>query len=191
MRPQDPDDDALFVRAGRGDAAAFTRLVERHQSRLMAMAVRMTGGRAAAEDLVQEAFARAWRDAPRFRPPADGRPGAPAWLSRVLVNLAIDAARRPRAAALEDAPEPPDPSPAADDVLVAGERARRVRAAVAALPERQRAAIALTYDAAVPNAEGARALGVTVGAFELLLVRARRTLRSALSDDDASSPSPA
>lgn len=186
MRPDENDDDALFARSGRGDAEAFTRLVERHQSRLMAAALRMTELRALAEDVVQETFSRAWRDAPHFRPYANGRPGAAAWLSRVLTNLAIDHLRRPRTAALEAAPEPYDPAAPPDDDLIAREAAARVRAAVSVLPQRQRIAIGLTYDVGLSNAEGATAMETSVGAYELLLVRARRALRAALADDDAS-----
>jgi RNA polymerase sigma-70 factor (ECF subfamily) len=62
------------------------------------------------------------------------------------------------------------------------ERATLLARAVAVLPDRQRAAITLTYDDDLPNAEAAAVLGTTVGAFELLLVRARRTLRQALQD---------
>jgi RNA polymerase sigma-70 factor, ECF subfamily len=50
------------------------------------------------------------------------------------------------------------------------------------LPARQRAAIALTYDEGLSNAEGASILQISTGAFELLLVRARRALRLALMD---------
>ena len=63
------------------------------------------------------------------------------------------------------------------------ERAARINAAIAALPERQRLAISLTYDAEMSNADGAVAMGVSVGAFELLLVRARRVLRQSLRDE--------
>ena len=186
MTPDEDDDDALFARSGRGDAKAFTCLVARHQTRLMAAALRMTRVRALAEDVVQETFSRAWRDAARFRPYANGRPGAAAWLSRVLTNLAIDQLRRRRTVALEAAPEPYDPAAAADDDLIAREAAARVRAAVAVLPERQRIAIGLTYDVGLSNAEGAMAMETSVGAYELLLVRARRALRAALADGDAS-----
>ena len=186
MRPDNEEDDALFARAGEGDASAFTHLVERHQSRLMSAALRMTGVRAIAEELVQETFTRAWREAPRYRPYANGRPGAAAWLSRVLTRLAVDQSRRPRTAALEAAPEPQDLAKAADDRLIASEQATRVRAAVSALPERQRMAIALAYDVGLSNAEGAAAMATSVGAYELLLVRARRALRAALADDGAS-----
>ncbi len=182
MRAFDEDDDALFQRAGRGDRAAFAGLVERHRGRLLALALRVTGARAVAEEIVQETFLRAWREAPRFRPPGAGRQGAGAFLARIAVNLAVDAARRPRSAPLEAAGDPPDPALPADLALIAAERGRRLLAAVAALPPRQRAAVALAYDQELSNADGARTLGVSVGAFELLLVRARRALRAAFAE---------
>ena len=53
-------DDALVLQVARGDKLAFARLVERHGSRLMALAVRIVGNRAVAEEIVQETFTRAW-----------------------------------------------------------------------------------------------------------------------------------
>ncbi len=177
-------DDELVGQAGRGDKAAFGQLVARHQRRLMAVAMRSVGSRAAAEDVVQEVFTRAWVKAPSWQSRQDGGGGASyaAWLSRVAVNLCIDGARRPRTTTLDEAPDAPDSAATADEILLAQERAARVRAAVAGLPERQRRAISLSYDAELSNAEGAAAMETSVGAFELLLVRARRALRLSLAE---------
>ena len=151
----------------------------------MALAVRVTGARVAAEDVVQECFTRAWIQAPRWRPLGEGRShGLAAWLSRVTLNLAIDQARRPRSLPQEAAHEPADPSPAADEAMIAAERRARLKTAIDNLPPRQRAAIALSYDAGLSNSEAAAVMETSVGAFELLLVRARRTLRAALIDKD-------
>ena len=176
-------DDELVGRAAHGDKAAFGRLVARHQQRLMAVAMRSVGSRAAAEDVVQEVFTRAWVKASAWQTRQGGGTASyAAWLSRVAVNLCIDGARRQRTTTLDDVPDEPDPAAAADEILLAGERASRVRAAIAALPERQRRAISLAYDAELSNAEGASVMNTTVGAYELLLVRARRTLRLSLAD---------
>jgi RNA polymerase sigma-70 factor (ECF subfamily) len=78
--------------------------------------------------------------------------------------------------------EPAANEPDGEACLLRRERAALLARAVAALPDRQRAAITLTYDDDLPNAEAAAALGTSVGAFELRLVRARRTLRQALQD---------
>jgi len=178
-------DDELFARAGRGDRSAFSSLVARHEARLMSAAMRMMSGRAAAEDAVQETLVRAWVQAPRWRPQTNGRAGVGAWLSRVLVNIAIDGARRPRIAPLDAAGDPVDPAIAADEGLISGERRARLHAAIMALPERQRMAVSLSYDAGLSNAQGALAMVTSVGAFELLLVRARRTLRRVLIEGEA------
>ena len=176
-------DDALVLQVARGDRLAFARLVERHGARLMALAVRIVGSRAVAEEIVQEAFTRAWIAAPNWRQKGEAGRAFAAWLSRVATNLAIDQVRRPKTSAIEDAPEPIDPAADAVDTLIAGEKLARLRAALATLPPRQRAAIALTYDQGLSNIEGAEAMQTSVGAFELLLVRARRALRIAMTED--------
>jgi RNA polymerase sigma-70 factor (ECF subfamily) len=175
----------LVLQVARGDRLAFARLVERHGTRLMALAARIVGSRAVAEEIVQETFIRAWVAAPNWQ--QKGEPGRAfaGWLSRVTTNLAIDQVRRPKTSAIEDAPEPADPAADAVDGLIAGEKLARLRAALTTLPPRQRAAIALTYDQGLSNIEGAAALQTSVGAFELLLVRARRALRIAMTEDEA------
>jgi RNA polymerase sigma-70 factor (ECF subfamily) len=75
-----------------------------------------------------------------------------------------------------------DPAPSAPAQILARERAARVRAAMAALPERQRAAIALCHFQELSNIEAARILEVSVEALESLLARARRALKAALAD---------
>ena len=191
MSDAEATDDELVGLVARGDKAAFARLVARHQSRLVSLVARSLGSRAAAEDVVQEVFTRAWVKAPlwQVREPSQGQSRASyaAWLSRVAVNLSIDQVRKVRPTTLDAIEEPADPAMPADAAIIARERAARVKAAIAELPDRQRMAIGLTYDAEMSNADGASAMGVSVGAFELLLVRARRTLRQSLrqgSDDE-------
>lgn len=174
-----------MLQVARGDRLAFARLVERHGARLMALAVRIVGNRAVAEEIVQETFTRAWTHAPNWRPQGEIGRAFAAWLSRVTTNLAIDQVRRPKNLPIEDAPEPVDPASDAVDTLIARQKMARLQAALATLPPRQRAAIALTYDQGLSNIEGAAALETSVGAFELLLVRARRALRIAMTEDEA------
>jgi RNA polymerase sigma-70 factor (ECF subfamily) len=75
-----------------------------------------------------------------------------------------------------------DPKPDAFAATAGSEVAARVAEAMAALPDRQRAAIALCHYEGLSNIEAAAMLGVTVGALESLLVRARKALRGALVD---------
>lgn len=176
-------DDELFARAGSGDRAAFAELVGRYLGRAEAIAGRITGNASDAEEIVQEAFLRTWLKAPEWeaREARPGRARFSTWFYRVLVNLCIDRRRRLRPVPLEAAADVADPDPGAFERLVRDESAARVAAAIAGLPERQRAALALSYFEEMSNAEAALVLAVSVGALESLLVRARRNLRDALA----------
>jgi RNA polymerase sigma-70 factor (ECF subfamily) len=175
-------DEALMLRIARGDERAFRALAPRYAVRAAGLARRICGNAADAEDIVQEAFLRVWISAPRWRPEAAFR----TWFYRIVFNLALNKKRRAPFAPLEAAGDPADPALRADAALMRAEETRRVAGAIAALPARQRSAIALTYDDELSNAEAAQVLGTSVSAFETLLVRARRTLRAKLDliDDD-------
>lgn len=181
---QDASDDELMRTAGTGDRLAFQRLVARHLKRASALAGRVTGNRSDAEEAVQEAFLRAWLKAPDWQARdalANGATFA-TWFNRVLVNLCIDRVRRPRTDPIEAAAAVPDPAPSAEALAAGGEVARRVARAMATLPERQRAALALCHFEGLSNAEAGQILELSVGAVESLLVRARRALREQLAD---------
>ena len=177
--PGGAEDDELMRLAGGGDAAAFSRLVARLAPRAGSVAARLTGNRSDAEEVVQEAFTRLWLKAPDWQP---GGAMPSTWLHRVVVNLALDRRRKPVNAPLDDAGDVADSAPRADASLLAAERRDRVAEAVAALPERQRAALVLVHFEEMSNIEAAATLEITVGALESLLVRARRSLRDALAD---------
>ena len=174
----DPDDE-LVRRAGQGDAAAVQALVARKLRRVLALAERMLGDAAEAEDVAQEAFFRVWRHAPRWRP---GAAKFDTWLHRVTLNLCYDRLRRRRERPTADPPETPDTGPAPDRGLMAADVGRRVQAALQALPPRQREAIVLCHYQELGNIEAAGVMGVTVEALESLLSRGRRTLKAALAD---------
>ena len=171
-----PADHDLMARVARGDQLAFRLLSRRHARAALALARRIVGNDAIAEELVQEAFLRVWVNAPRWRPQAAFR----TWLYRIVINLCLNERRRPQALPLGAAGDPPDPAPEADTELAQRERDRLVAAAIAALPARQRAAIVLTYHQGLSNAEAADALDTSVSGIETLLVRAKRALRAAL-----------
>lgn len=184
-----PSDEALMAAIGQGDQRAFARLVERHSRRATALAARITLNRSDAEEVVQEAFLRAWVKAPAWRPQAGAGDALFAtWFRRVLVNLCIDRRRRPVGEELDRLPEMADDGPSAADLVAERQTQRRVAAAVALLPERQRAALVLCHFEGVSNIEAAAILGVSVGAVESLLVRARRALKASLADLAADAP---
>jgi RNA polymerase sigma-70 factor (ECF subfamily) len=165
-------DAALMTRVAAGDAAAFRVLVERHSAMIHTLAWRMLGP-ADAEDVVQESFTRLWVNAKGWAPSGGGLGG---WLRRVATNLCLDRLRKPRMVSDALLADHADDSPPADAQLDEARRHEAVADAVRALPDRQRAAIVLSYYEGVPNAEAAAILGLGVKAIESLLVRARRGL---------------
>jgi RNA polymerase sigma factor (sigma-70 family) len=173
------DDDALVVRAGRGDRAAFRALIDRHGARPYRIAWRMLADQAEAEDVAQEALLRLWSQARNWQA---GQGGVSAFLARVATNLCLDRLRKRKFASDEEVPERIDEAPLADAAMAANDEQIRARAAIEALPERQRAAIILTYFEEVANRAAAEMMEMDVKAFESLLHRARAALRASLSE---------
>ena len=179
------DDAALVARMAARDPAALREAIVRHAGSLNRIAYRMVGDAHEAEDIVQEACLRLWDHAPRLAARhAAGTPAAAGlrlsgWLARVLTNLAIDRLRLARRISGEDVPERADETPLADEQMETEELGDTTRALVLALPDRQRAAIVLTYYEDLPNTEAAAALDMNIKAFESLLFRARVALRKA------------
>jgi len=174
----DPDEE-LLTRVGEGDPAAVRALVARKLPRLLALAGRMLGDPAEAEDVAQETFVRAWKQAPIWRP---GGAKFDTWLHRVALNLCYDRLRRRRETAYAEPPERADEGPGPDRGLQAADTGRRVGGALQALPDRQREAIVLCHYQELGNIEAAAVMGVSVEALESLLGRGRRALRAALID---------
>jgi RNA polymerase sigma-70 factor (ECF subfamily) len=171
-------DVALMARVARGEEVAFRQLSRRHLPAMLGLARRILGNAADAEDVAQEAMLRVWTHAPRWQPLAAFR----TWLTRIVVNLCLDRKRRAKWVDLEAAGEIVDPTPGVTDVAEQSERERALTAAIAGLPERQRAAIVLTYTEGMTNAQVAEVLDTSVSAVETLLVRGKQNLRARLKD---------
>jgi RNA polymerase sigma factor (sigma-70 family) len=176
------DDDAVMARVLRRDAAAFRMVVDANAVMLHRIAYRMLGDAVEAEDVAQEALTRLWQHAGRWQ---DGGSGIAAWLTRVTMNQCLDRLRRRRFASDEAIPERADETPLAPELIEAEQERARVVAAIAALPDNQRAAIVLTYYEDHPNAVAAGMLDMNVKGFESLLFRARAALKRALTGDEA------
>jgi RNA polymerase sigma-70 factor (ECF subfamily) len=173
-------DDDLVRRIAAGDASAAEELVRTQLPRLSALAQRMLGDRAEAEDVAQETFLRAWRQAPHW---IGGKAKFTTWMHRVTLNLCYDRLRRRRETPDAEAGlTTPDPALGAGEQWLAQQRAAYVQAALAKLPPRQRAAIALCHFEEMPQTEAAAALQLSVDALESLLARGRRALRASLAD---------
>ena len=168
-------DEALMGRVAQGNEGAFRLLARRYAPRATSLARRVTGNDADAEEVVQEALLRLWTNAPRWRPVATFR----TWFYRIVLNLCLSRRRRAPFLPLETAGDPA-PGPGVEFERQQGER--RLAAAIGDLPDRQRAAIALTYHEGLSNAETAAVLDTSVSSVEALLVRAKRTLREKLAE---------
>lgn len=175
------DRDAVRdIRAG--DREAFGRLVERYQGRLFGLVSLVMRDRAAAEEVTQDAFVRAYTRLDRY----DERQPFYPWLATIAVRLAQNRLHqrgrtvRREGTPLDAAPEPSaGPSPL--NGLIAGERNERLRRAVSGLSSGERTAVMLHYRDELTVREIASALGVTSGTIKTLLFRARRHLRERLT----------
>ncbi len=176
---QDKSDDALIADAAARDGDAFRVLIDRHGARPYRLAWRMLNDPIEAEDVAQEALLRLWDKAGEWRA---GEAGVAAWLVRVATNLCLDRLRRRKFSSDEEVPERVDDAPLADALIEEDQAKARAIAAVQSLPERQRAAIVLTYYEDVSNQMAAQMLDMNIKAFESLLLRARAALREALAD---------
>ena len=160
---------------------AFAAFVVAHRDRAVGLAWRLLGGDgAAAEDVAQEAFARAYRALPSFR----GESSLPTWFYRILVNEAQRHRRwrwvRERfGGVMPDEPPDPRPSAAGDPAL-----RNRVANAIARLPRGQREAFVLVHLEGLNLREAAEATGRATGTIKSHLHRALRSLREQLADLD-------
>ncbi|MEI9904125.1 MAG: RNA polymerase sigma factor [Asticcacaulis sp.] len=183
----DPD-ELLLIRISRGDMAAVSTLVSRKMPKLLSLARRMLGDASEAEDVAQETLLRTWKQAANWVP---GRARIDTWMHRVALNLCYDRLRRRRDSVSSDEIEIADGRDSAHAQIEQAQSARRLQAAIAALPERQRTAITLSYYQEMSNIDGAALMGVSVEALESLLARARRNLRDAMKDHDSTYPAKA
>lgn len=175
-------DSDLLSDAAQGDASAYRALLERHVAAVHALAYRLLADRAEAEDVVQESFAALWQALGGSGKPAPPDHNAAAWLKRVARNRSLDRLRRrARWRGDEDGLDTMvDQKPSAENAHADAETGEIVRAAIEALPDRQRVALTLVHFEEMAQKEVADALGISVDALESLLARARRTLKSRL-----------
>jgi RNA polymerase sigma-70 factor, ECF subfamily len=161
-------------RVHEGDAAAFQLIVDATSARLVRLSARMLGSVADAEDVVQDAYVKAYRSivAGEF----DRRAKVETWLYRIVANGTIDAKRK-HARSRKQSDE-------LVDVSWDGAASADARIALAELtdwmkdlPEEQHTVLVLKAVEGMASTEIAEVLGITEGAVEQRLVRARATLR--------------
>ncbi|MBK8205495.1 MAG: sigma-70 family RNA polymerase sigma factor [Planctomycetes bacterium] len=182
----DPDSE-LMKRVAKGDGEAFRLLFERHHRLAYSVIYRHIGVQSAAEDLVQEAFLRVYRNAAKWEPSAKFS----TWLYTVVSNLCLNY-KRDRArdklrlvSGNEEGGNPLEQLAATAetdiDAMDAAERTRIIQAAIAELPENQRMALILSRYEDKSYEEVAKIMETTVAAVKSLTSRARETLRQKLA----------
>ena len=161
-----------------GDGRAFAALVEPHLPMLLRVAARGCGG-ALAEDAVQDTLAIAYQRIDSYRPGTSFR----SWLATIAAQRAWTTVRgEMRRRQREEAATPRD-KPATPEQQVRAQRlAKRVRVALAKLPEKRRLAATMRLDGGLSYAEIAAAIGSTEGSTRVLVHMALKSLREELSD---------
>ena len=173
----DIPDMELVARTLEGDREAFTGLVTRHGPVIYRVAYRVLGHRAAAEDVVQETFTRAFRGLGRYRG-EHGDSSFRSWLCRIAVNQASSAARREM---LSEGPVLPGTADGAQPAEEACLR-RDVQEAMGRLPPHLRATLGLRVYGDLSYLEMAEALNCPVGTVMSRLAAARKAMRRYLAD---------
>jgi RNA polymerase sigma-70 factor (ECF subfamily) len=167
----------LAERIGRGDAEAFQSLVALYQPRVTRLAHRLLGWSGDVDDIVQDVFLAVLRHRGGYRRDAS----LWTWLTAITLNTCRGHRRRRQILRkLASAFIPHKPVAAADAGALEDEVAREVRAAVAALPARDREVIVLFYLEHRAVTEMSSLLGVSTNAIDVRLHRARNKLREAL-----------
>ena len=169
-------------KARAGDRLAFEQLYRSHCGRIYALCWRMCGGdRALAEDMVQEAFVRAWNKLDLFK----GESKFGTWLHRLAVNVVLSD-RRIRVKRVQRERQMDDD---VERTLI-GERdvfaglRKDLEAAIAGLPERARTVLVLYDIEGYQHDEIAKMTGMAVGSSKAQLHRARKLVREVLKDSE-------
>ena len=173
MGTQDAD---WMQRWRRGDGAAFEALVERWRRPVARFLYRYSGRADLVPDLSQEVFLRVYQSAGRYR-----ETGAfPAWLFRIVLNVARDAGRRRRDLAALNGHEPADHEAEAEALCRRRELAAVMACAAAELPEPLRVALALRHDEGLSFEEIARLTGAPASTIKSRFAAALARLRARL-----------
>jgi RNA polymerase sigma-70 factor (ECF subfamily) len=178
-------DEELMELLADGDPRAFEAVYDRHGGPAFSLAYRMVGTRAAAEDIVQEAFLSIWRSRLRYQ---RDRGSVRSWVLGIVHHRGIDALRRnlvhERRRASAEGIEERHEAPERTDVEVARrEEARSVRAAIDELPDQQGKVIQLAYFGGFTHTQIAEMLEMPIGTVKGRMRLGLDKLRRALSQE--------
>jgi RNA polymerase sigma-70 factor (ECF subfamily) len=179
-------DAELMLRVKEGDGASFALLLEKYRSPVVRYLYRMVQNHGVAEDLAQEVFLRVYRSRGSYQPAAKFT----TWLFRIATHLALnwlrDGKKERGQETLEDAQtgvsrQLSDNRPSVEQAMVNEVRLEEVRRAVAALPDKQRAAVLMHKYEDMEYSHIAKVLECSESAVKSLLFRAYETLRARLA----------
>lgn len=164
-----------------GQHGAFDVIVERHRRGVYQLCYRFVGNHEDASDLSQDVFLRAYRGLRNFR----GRSSLATWLYRIGVNVCLNrvSVKKPQSEPIEARQHVDTRTESPSERLMSAERAARVRAAIAQLPRKQRAALVLRMYQEMSYLEIAEAVGSSVGAVKANVFHALQNLKKLLAGE--------
>lgn len=170
---RDADDTLIIALACAGDAAAFTEIVKRRQSRVRRFMYRLCRDPELGDDLAQQVFLTTWRGLGRLRAVAafDG------WLKRIMVTTWLEELRRRKIVFAEEV----DPESSGGHRESTAERID-LDAALASLPPAMRLCLVLAYDDGMSHAEIAALTKLPLGTVKSHVARGAARLREALAE---------
>jgi RNA polymerase sigma factor (sigma-70 family) len=181
----DDADRACLMRIAAGELHALDELYERYKTMAYSIAYRITNDATLAEDVVQDAFLGAWRNAERY---VAGKGSVKTWLLSIVHHRAIDAIRRRKPTAeLPDVELVPPPQFQVPDVwaeVAADLDAEEVRRALATLSDVQREAIELAYFGGLTQQEVAERTGTPLGTVKSRMRLGLLAMRRVLTPDE-------
>lgn len=184
-------DVQLMLRFKEGDEKSFRQLFSKYQTRIINFCFRFCNDQVLAEDLAQEVFLRVYQGARRYRPKARFS----TWIYRIAVNTCLNETRRLKKNYKTESIDQPvrdgdkgrppeykdDTHISAEALMAAGQRDEKIKAAVAKLPDQQRAVIVLRIYDEFSYREIADQMAVTEGKVKTLIYRARQQMKQTLS----------
>lgn len=177
-------DELLLRRACKGDVQAFEELMQSHESRIYAIALRMMGNREDAQDCAQEAMVRIYRAMGSFK----GQSALATWIYRITMNTCLDELRRRKArkvtsldSLVDNGWSPTDNGDTPEEHGLRVEKQNALNQAIQSLPDDMRAAIILRDVKGYSYDEIASILDANVGTIKSRISRGREKLREILS----------
>ena len=137
----------------------------------------MLGDQMAAEDITQTVFMKTWQNIETWKA---GQAKLITWMRRVTTNACLDQLRKKKPVYSDVIPDIEDTADTPFDALSRQNQSDVIKAALQELSDRQRAAVTLSYYQGLSQREGAAAMDITEGAYESLLVRGRKSLKTIL-----------